>query len=305
MVIVTLIATLASAMVWQQWRAVQVESAAHARAQSAWVLSGALDWARLILREGARASSAGAGAGVDHLGQPWAVPLAEARLSTFLAADKDNTDDGPEAFLSGSITDAQSRYDLRNLIGTDGKPIVEQVLVLGRLCQTVGLPSSVATQIVEGLRAAMAGTPVASAPLMPHRVDQLTWLGVDPASVAALAPYVVLLPTAQPVNVNTASAEVLAAVVPGLDLGTAQRLVQLRRGTPFMTPGAFAEQVPGVTVPIGAVAVGSDYFDVSGRLRLADHVLEQRSLVQRVNDQVNVIATSRLASTDDGSPSAH
>ena len=35
-------------------------------------------------------------------------PLAETPLSTFLAADKDHTDDAPEAFLSGVITDAQA-----------------------------------------------------------------------------------------------------------------------------------------------------------------------------------------------------
>ncbi len=53
MIIVTLVVTLAGAMVWQQWRAVQVEAAERARTQSAWILTGALDWARLILREDA------------------------------------------------------------------------------------------------------------------------------------------------------------------------------------------------------------------------------------------------------------
>ena len=76
MLILTLVATMASGMVWQQWRAIQVESAERARTQSAWILSGALDWARLILREDARTG------GADHLGEPWAVPLAEARLSS-------------------------------------------------------------------------------------------------------------------------------------------------------------------------------------------------------------------------------
>ena len=51
MVIVTLVATLAAAMVWQQWRAVQAETIERSRIQSAWILSGALDWARLILRD--------------------------------------------------------------------------------------------------------------------------------------------------------------------------------------------------------------------------------------------------------------
>ncbi len=45
MVIVTLVATLAAAMVWQHWRAVQAETIERSRIQSAWILSGALDWA--------------------------------------------------------------------------------------------------------------------------------------------------------------------------------------------------------------------------------------------------------------------
>ena len=49
------------------------------------------------------------------------MPLAEARLSTFLAADKDNTDDAPDAFLSGAISDVQARYNLHNLIDRDGE----------------------------------------------------------------------------------------------------------------------------------------------------------------------------------------
>ena len=45
MIILTLVATLAAGMVWQQSRAVQVEAAERARVQAAWILTGALDWA--------------------------------------------------------------------------------------------------------------------------------------------------------------------------------------------------------------------------------------------------------------------
>ncbi len=93
MIIVTLIASLAAGMVWQQYRAVQIEAADRARAQSAWILQGALDWARLILKEDAGGNRNGNAKKVDHLGEPWAVPLAEARLSTFLAADKSAASD--------------------------------------------------------------------------------------------------------------------------------------------------------------------------------------------------------------------
>ena len=85
MLTVVLVATLASAALWQQWRAVEVEAAERTRAQSSWVLTGALDWARLILSEDGRKG------GSDHLSEPWALPLEQARLSTFLAADRSDS----------------------------------------------------------------------------------------------------------------------------------------------------------------------------------------------------------------------
>ncbi|MEO6031564.1 MAG: type II secretion system minor pseudopilin GspK, partial [Burkholderiaceae bacterium] len=218
MIIVTLIVTLTASMVWQQWRAVQVEVVERARAQSAWILSGALDWARLILREDARSG------GADHLGEPWAVPLAEARLSTFLAADKNNADDAPEAFLSGHISDAQARYNLANLVGSKGQIDPNELTRLERLCQTAGIETGVAGRIASGLRDATAATD-ANAPLLPKTVAQLGWLGIDASALRALAPYVVLLPIPTAINVNTASREVLAAVIDGLDLASAERLV--------------------------------------------------------------------------------
>ena len=125
LIIVTLVVTLAGSMVWQQWRAVQVEAAERARTQSAWILNGALDWARLILREDRRAG------GPDHLAEPWATPLAEARLSTFLAADSSSTEDATEAFLSGKISDAQARFNLNNVVLTPA-PATQQLQTLHR-----------------------------------------------------------------------------------------------------------------------------------------------------------------------------
>jgi len=54
MLTVTLVAALAASALWQQWRALEVERAERQRAQAAWILTGALDWARLILREDGR-----------------------------------------------------------------------------------------------------------------------------------------------------------------------------------------------------------------------------------------------------------
>lgn len=302
MIIVTLIATLAVSMVWQQWRAVQVETAERSRAQSAWILSGALDWAGLILKEDARPSAPR----VDHLGEIWATPLAEARLSTFLAADKDATeDDGPEAFLSGSITDAQSRLNLRNLIDSKGQVSELYMGVLRRLCENVNVTVSVADVLANGLRDAYApaGSPGISAdpPLQPKRISQLTWLGVDAQALQRLEPHIVLLPQPTLVNINTATREVIAAAIPGLNVGDAERLVQYRQRTPFKKPQDIQDQLSGRKADdLAAVGVESNYFEVRGRLRLADRVLEQRSLVERNQRVITVISSERISSNESG-----
>ena len=285
MVIVTLVATLAAAMVWQQWRAVQAETIERSRIQSAWILSGALDWARLILREDTRAG------GPDHLGEPWAVPLAEARLSSFLAVDKNNTDDAPEAFLSGTITDAQARYNLRNLFQEqEAKVIPGELAILERLCQAAGVADDVAARLAKALAAADLGE--GDAALMPQSIAQLGWLGFDDDTRKRLAPFVVLLPTRTPVNLNTASIEVIAATVDGLQRGDAEQLVQVRQRTPFRSLAQAQALLPaGITLQPKQVSTTTRYFDVRGRLRLGDRVLVEQSLLERRG--ANVIAVQR------------
>jgi len=299
MIIVTLVVTLAAGMVWQQWRAVQVETAERARVQSGWILSGALDWARLILREDAR--------DVDHLGEPWAVPLAEARLSTFLAADKDNTDDAPDAFLSGQIVDEQSRYNLRNLIDSNNKVVSEELAALERLCLALGVAPEIATRVAEGLRAALAPAALpgsnSSAALLPRDVAQLGWLGVGNEALRRLESYVTLLPKTTLINANTASREVLVATLKGLDLASAQRLLEVRQRSHFKSAGDVYAQIPGITAgdkaPFG---VTSNFFEVRGRLRLGDRVLEQRSLLERNGPEVKLLQRSQVASRESTSP---
>jgi general secretion pathway protein K len=289
MLVVTVVATLASGMVWQQWRAVQVESAERARVQAAWILAGALDWARLILREDARSG------GVDHLGEPWAVPLAEARLATFLAAGAEPADDAAlQAFLSGSIVDAQARYNLRNLVNASGQLDPAQLRVLRRLCERAGLPATLADEIAAGLRAAW-GEPTADAPLPPRSVAELRWLGVPADALAQLEPWLVLLPTPTPVNLNTAGAPVLTAVLDGLDEAGAQRLLRQRERRPFDSIDQ-ARQVLGADTPVrfDGSGVASAYFVVQGRMRIDARVVEERSLVQRIGRDVIVLQRERV-----------
>lgn len=281
MLLLAVVATLASSMIWLQHRAVQVETAERARAQIIWILHGAIDWARLILRTDATAET-------TNLAQAWATPLEEARLSTFLAADGNTGPDGGlDAFLGGAITDAQSRYNLRNLAETDPTVQAQEVAILRRLCQWAGCSDDAAGRIAKGLRQAAGGTD-ADAPLMPQRLDDLTWLGVSTADIERLRPWVSLLPAGgKPINVNTAPREVLAAVIEAIDLGGADRLIQARRNGPFKTVDALREHLPsGTELPLARLAVKSDFFEVRGRMRLDDRVIEELALLERQGREV-------------------
>ncbi len=312
MIIVTLVATMASAMVWRQYRAVQIEAAERARAQASWILQGSLDWARLILREDARADRDAQRRGeqaIDHLGEVWAVPLAEARLSTFLAADKNNADDGPEAFLSGSLEDAQSRYNLRHLLAGKVVPPLEQK-VLERLTVSAGVPQGTAALITSKLRLAYAakgeseGTgDKADIPLQPRNIDQLVWFGLSTDTVDRLRPLLTLLPTPTPVNLNTAPREVIAALFEGMDLASAERLVQARQSKPLSKLEDSSSYLPtGVVVSAERASVNSSFFIVNGRLRLDERVLDERSLVQRRDLEMLVLDRQRVVPKIESKP---
>lgn len=296
MLTVVLVATLASAMLWQQWRGVEVETAQRGRVQAAWILVGALDWARLILREDARRG------GADHLAEPWAVPLAPARLSTFLAAEQGVAvvaeGDSDEAFLSGSIEDLQGRLNLTNLIDA-GKLHAPTVAAWQRLFEHLNLPETQLQRLTQALLlASQAPTPGANRteqPLTPKAEADLQWLGLSRDSLQLLAPFITLLPERTVVNLNTAAPEVLLASVPGLDMAQAQRLVQARATHPFetlMDAGRLLGN-PGVNFDPNEHGVASRFFSVTGQLRLGSAVVQERSVLQRDGLVVKALSRAR------------
>ncbi|AVQ81939.1 MULTISPECIES: type II secretion system minor pseudopilin GspK [unclassified Variovorax] len=297
MLTVMLVATFAAAALWQQWRASEVEGAERARVQAAWVLIGALDWSRLILSEDGRAG------GPDHLGEPWAVPLEEARLTSFLSAEKnvasDNLEGLPDAFLSGRIVDAQSKLNVLSLVD-GGKPVPASVATFTRLFNLLGLPLSELNRMTAGLAGALAsdsGADGSGAPLMPQEVSQLVWLGLSPSTAAALEPYVTILPVRTTLNINTASAEAISASMESLSIANARQLVERRTRAFFKDLAAANAALPSGGAPFNAAqhGVGTQFFEVYGKLRLDRTWVEEHSLLQRNGVTVTTVWRTRGA----------
>ncbi|WP_068173867.1 type II secretion system protein GspK [Hydrogenophaga taeniospiralis] len=170
-----------------------------------------------------------------------------------------------------------------------------------RLYQLLDLPAAELNAAVEALLntsrlAANDPMPSRSA-LIPKRLSQLSWLGLSHASLVALEPHVTVLPERTQLNINTASAQALSASVPGLDLAMAQQMVAQRERDPFKNLRDAGRMVPGVAAQLTDEAHGvrSRFFEVRGRLRLDDTVIEERSLVVRNALNVRVLWRERMA----------
>ena len=291
MLTVALVATLAASAMWQQWRTVETEGAERQHSQARWLLLGALDWARVILREDARSDSANNTPAVDHLAEPWAVPLQQVRLSSFLSALPEgvsNSEDeslSEQVFLSGHIIDLQSRLNVNGLLDGD-KINLPMQQAFERLFDALGLPQDQLQRMLKNLQSTQSKN--ADALLMPQRVSQLTWLGLNPQTLQQLQAHITLLPERMPVNVNTASAEVLYASVPGLSLSQAQSLVQERTRTHWSNLDAFKKSLgrSNDSVTEASHSVNTRFFEVFGRLSMPHNTLAERSVLQR--DGINL-----------------
>jgi len=293
LLLTTLAITIVASLFWQQQ--VQVRSIENQRLQlqKQWVLRGALDWARLILREDAKYST------VDQLGEPWAVQLAETRLDQYVENERAEGDIA-DATLSGHIIDAQSRFNLTNL-AVNGVVDATQVAVFQRLLSGLQLDPSLAPASAElvaagqpkaapATDAATAGAVAAGGTIGITQVDDLLAVpGFSPAAYAKLKDFVTVLPHAAPVNANTASAEVLAAVIDTLSPADAAALVTSRERAYFHDGADLAQRLPGGRLNGSALAFTTNFFLVDGKIRIGRAALQMLALIERNGSNTRLI----------------
>lgn len=289
MLIVAMVASLASAASWLQWRNAQAQADERAQAQSHWLARGALDWGKIVLNIDRRRTT------IDDLTEPWAVPLAESRIGTFLSAEKNvsqnaNTDLA-QAFFSGGMVDLQSRLNFRNLIsnGQIDKKVQKQ---FENLFQSLGLSASLANEVMRNYEESLRVSPTRDAPLSPMCVKQLVWLGLNNQQLNRIQNYVTILPEETPININTASEPVLRAALPTDDAGAAARLVAHRNSHPFKTLSEAQALLPEQAEKLSEryFSVSTEFFQLTGRLRLETLEVVDSFVLHRTFMQINTIA---------------
>ena len=291
LLLTTLAITIVASLFWAQQ--VQVRSMENQRLhlQTKWILRGALDWAGLVLRQDGRDNP------YTSLNQVWATPLAETRLDQYIERERVEGEVF-DATLSGSIIDATSRYNLSNLAKQRRSDPV-QVAVFQRLLTNLKLDPALAAKTATAIASAQLAPLNADLPkdgevrpaqssAAPVRLIQLDDLlaipGYTVEAVDKLRDFVIVLPELTPVNVNTAPAEVLAAVIENFSLAEANSLVARRKSAPWRDVGQFGTELNGKTAVKDAVSVVSNYFLVHSRVRLDRAALDAEALINRGTD---------------------
>ena len=274
MLIAALAAVVAVAVAAEQQRWFSDVANRRDQVQAQALALAGVQWSRQIMQDDARGGS------IDHLGEPWAYPLPRTPLEN--------------GSIEGSIEDAQGRLNINNLAANDalGK---EERARFARLAASRGLGSATLAAVAatltpmaadDGIQKGGTPPPAPATPpgLRPVRAAELAAIpGVTARDVAQLLPFVVALPAATPLNINTATPDVLAAALPGMSADALATLVAERARKPFATLSDFRSRLPsGATVPDeSTLATSSSYFLVSVRARQGETRAQARALLRR------------------------
>lgn len=160
------------------------------------------------------------GSSIDHLQENWAKPMPPFPV-----------EDGS---VSGRLLDESGKFNLNNLVKSDGKVDEAAKRWFEKLLQRVGLPAELSQAVIDwqdsddettgamgaesnyyqGLNPAYLASNT-----MFHSVDELKLVkGFEGKNYDLIKPYVTALPEQTKVNMNTASALLLASIDPRVDV---------------------------------------------------------------------------------------
>ncbi|WDU65495.1 type II secretion system minor pseudopilin GspK [Pseudomonas poae] len=271
LLIAAVVAVLAGAMLTRQTVFTRSLEAEQLRIQGQWLLQGGIERSRQMLWE-ARQKDV-----LTRLDQPWARAQAGA--------------------FEGRIDDEQGKFNLRNLVNREQLDS-EQLQSFERLCRLIGVAPAVSQRISQRVIASYDRTDTPAKYPMLRSLDDLSGIeGLDPVVLRRMQTYISVLPGITWVNGNTASAEVLSAVVPQLSLDQAHGLVAERdAGHWFINRGDFVNRLhmPQVNVDTVQVGITSEWFRLQGQARREQRRVTLDALLHRPEDRQPRVIWSRV-----------
>ena len=264
MLLAALVTTVIAQVLWQQRLLISELENRQDATQATWIANAAINWSRALLAED---SSTGP---VDHGREIWATPLPPTPVEG--------------GRLSGTIIDQQQFFNLNNVV-IENRLNTAQLETLQRMLEKLKLKSGLAGALVDWLDTDNAPLSITNLEngaeddyylglTPPYRTanqpltepgNLIRIKGMDAASVNRLSRFATALPAPTSININTASAEVLSFVLPGISLEDAQDIVASRNLAFFTSVGDFRQRFPDTSTNTAAanLSVNSHYFLVT------------------------------------------
>jgi general secretion pathway protein K len=279
LLVMALAATLATTLIARQDSWLRQQQTQRDRAQARLLTLAAVDWARAVLADDGRNNR------YDHPGEPWATPVPA------MPAE--------EGEIAGKIEDEQSRLNLNNLVRQGQASEVDLQIYL-TLLQQLQLPGQLADSLLDwldsndepGADGAENAYYLALKPAYPCANRELADLdellrvrGYTPEIIERLRPYVTALPGYNPLNINTASALAISAVLHDLAYPEIQQIIAERERIPFKDITDFHHRMGKLDTAAHSsterLDTRSQYFTVTIRARVGQADQGLVALLQR------------------------
>lgn len=270
MIVMVLATIILASLIWQQHLSIRQLEYQRDRHQAEWLHIAAADFARFVLAEDSRATS------IDHLGEPWAIPLADTKIADFLRG-VDIPQEIRHVSLIGQVTDAQARFNLNTLVDTTGTTNVQALTIFQRLLENSGADRGLAQQVTNKL---------AQSKFTFRDVNELSGFnGFSQSMLQRLKPSLIALPENTTINVNSANADVLRALFQGMTTGQATAFISARLETPFKS----IVDVRNLLTRIGVTQAGeaslidvkSNFFIARSEVRFGESLYVGQSILRR------------------------
>ncbi len=247
------------------------------------VALGAEAWAAEVLRDDLEDSGT---TPTDHLGEAWAQPLPPLPV------------DGGE--VRGALEDMQGRFNINNLVTSDRQVNETAVAQFERLLLLVGAQTRWARIMVDWIddgtvpeipEGAEDGTYLSQNP--PYRTanvvvstttEMMALPGMTREEFERIRPYVAALPVGTKINLCTAKAQVLAALIQsGTDFGDEELLQSNRKDGCYPTEDILTNTLDGASWAAlkESVAETTDWFRATTAVRIGTSEITLYSLIER------------------------
>lgn len=284
LIIVVIVVTIIANLLVSNYRLLKRVSNRQITEQSTVILYSLVDFVRAVL------GTSGATSEIDALTDVWAQPLPETKLLN-------------EVYMKGYIIDEQAKFNINDLVSS-GRPDGEMIIKFSNLLSFLNLPVSLSYNLANYITDRQYQNFIIEEYLMhspPYQpagrpildLSELILVkGFDAPTINKLKNYITAIKANNrlKVNVNTATAEVIAAAT-NLQLPIAQRFTIFRVQNPFHNQddiekflsdnGIDVKDKTRNNITVDSLDVKSSYFTIHAVLHNRDYLFNWVALVFR------------------------